>query len=152
MESAKFLVTEECGRLARWLRLCGYDTSLAPARPLETLYRMAYNESRIIVTRNRRVRPSSVFRVVQLSSQDLEAQLSQLMQEIHAPIASAKAFSRCDQCNVPVERIEKSLVKERVPPYVFQTQQQFHTCPSCYRIYWPATHWQRARSFLEQII
>ena len=34
-------------------------------------------------------------------------------------------------------------VRDRVPPYVFQTQQSFRSCPECGRVYWQATHWQR---------
>jgi hypothetical protein len=140
----KFLVTEESGRLARWLRLCGYDTLQMPAQPFSELYRRAFNESRIVVTRNERVRAGCLFRVVHLHSQELDGQLRQLMQELGLPLSEAQAFTRCDVCNVAVEPIDKPLVKDRVPPYVFQTQARFHRCPSCHRIYWAATHWQRA--------
>ena len=139
-----FLVTDECWRLTRWLRLLGYDTASRTARPLSALYRHAYNEGRIVVTRNRSVRASCLFPVVQLTSEALEPQVSQLMREVRLTIDQEQAFTRCDQCNVGLSSIEKSRVTDRVPPYVFRTQQQFFTCPACHRIYWAATHWQRA--------
>ena len=151
MLEVKLLVTEDCGRLARWLRLCGHDTILMTAQPLSALYRRAYNESRIVVTRNHRVKASTLFRVVHLERQDLTQQLRQLMQQVGLTIDQASVFSRCDVCNVEVEPIDKAQVKDRVPPYVFQTQQRFHRCPTCHRIYWAATHWQRACRLFDRL-
>lgn len=144
----KFLVTDESGRLARWLRLAGYDTAQRPAQPFSALYRQAYHDGRIVVTRNGRIGASCLFRVVRLTSHELNAQLQQLMRELGLMIRSGCALTRCDQCNVRVEPVEKSAVAGRVPPYVFQTQPVFHECPRCRRIYWMATHVERiARRF-----
>ena len=151
MHELKFLVTEESARLARWLRLMGYDAATAGATPLPALYRRAYNEARIVVTRNGRVGTSRLFRVVQLNNQRLEDQLKQVMKELHLSVEPDKAFSRCDVCNVTVDPVEKSLIKDRVPPYVFQTQPAFHQCPSCRRIYWAATHYQRTCALFEKL-
>jgi uncharacterized protein with PIN domain len=129
----------------------GYDAVLVPTYPLTQLYRTAYHERRIVLTRNRRIGASCLFRVVHLTSPMLEDQLRQVIQELHLSVDDERLFSRCDRCNVPVEPIEKPLVKARVPPYVYQTQSTFYTCPSCERIYWAATHWHRARALLEKI-
>ena len=151
MHDVKLLVTDESGRLARWLRLLGYDTMLAPAQPFRDLYRKAYNEGRIVVTRNRRVKPSGLFRVVQLKSQKLEEELQQLTRELRLSVEEGRVLTRCDRCNVEVVPIDKASVKDRVPPYVLQTQQAFHICPSCHRVYWAATHWERARALFERL-
>ena len=129
----------------------GQDTALMPAQPLSALYRRAVNEQRVVVTRNACVRPGLFVRVIWLTSQDLAEQLGQLTRELGLPVEGEQLFSRCDRCNVPVESIEKSQVQDQVPPYVFQTQQAFHRCPSCRRIYWAATHWQRAQRFFERV-
>lgn len=148
----KLLVTEESGRLARWLRLMGYDTAqAAEGASLSELYRTAYNEQRIVLTRNSRVKESRLFRVVHLRSSRLEEQLSQLIHELPLAISEEQCFTRCDRCNVPVEPIERALVHDRVPPYVYETQTVFHTCPSCRRIYWAATHWHRARALFARL-
>ena len=149
--SVRFIVTGESARLARCLRLAGYDAADMPARPLAQLYRRAFNESRVVVTRNRNVRPSQLFRIVQLRDRVLEAQLAQLLGELGLAIDEDNAFSRCDRCNVRVEPVEKTAVREHVPPYVFKTQERFHRCPGCGRIYWAATHWQRACALFERI-
>ena len=140
-EAVKFLVTEECGRLARWLRLMGYDTAQATMQSLTELYRMAYSQHRIVVTRNSRVSASCLFPVIHLNSPLLEEQLRQLLRELKLELDDIRFFTRCDRCNVPVEEMEKPLVRDLVPPYVYRTQERFFSCPSCQRIYWPATHW-----------
>jgi uncharacterized protein with PIN domain len=129
----------------------GHDAALAPATPLTALYQRAYQESRVVVTRNRRVKTSCLFRVVQLNGRILEEQLRQMLQEVPALRQMDQAFKRCDQCNVAVEPIEKAMVQDKVPPYVFQTQERFHTCPVCHRVYWAATHWQRTSERLNRL-
>lgn len=149
MMGQKFLVTEESGRLARWLRLMGYDTALQAADPLSHLYRRAYNERRVVVTRNRRVAASCLFRVFHLKSNELAEQLRQLKQELS--LNETQAFSRCDVCNRVLQPVDKAQVKGCVPAYVLETQARLTGCPSCARIYWAATHHARACKFLESL-
>ena len=147
----QLLVTEESARLARWLRLMGFDTAQQAVQPLPALYQRAVGERRVIVTRNRRVRAGRLIRVIQLTSQALEEQLRQVVRDAPLSVDREQSFTRCDVCNTLVEPIERTRVKDRVPPYVFQTQQTFHTCPSCQRIFWAATHYDRIRTVLEAI-
>ena len=151
MRDDRFLVTDECIRLARWLRLMGFDTVTAAARPLSELYRRAYNESRVVVTRNAQVKASGLFRVVHLDSRQLEGQLTQLLRDLGLRVDEEKTCSRCDRCNVAVRPLAKTEVQDRVPPYVFQTQQTFRVCPSCKRIYWSATHRERMKRVFDRI-
>lgn len=147
----KFLATDESVRLARWLRLMGYDTALSEAQPLSALYERAFNENRVIVTRDRDVKAGYWLRVIQLDSGELAAQLKQLVTQLELSVDWPRVGSRCDVCNAEVERAEKAFVQDKVPPYVWRTQKRFFECPSCHRIYWPATHWQRIQTFLHQI-
>jgi len=121
----------------------GYDTAVACTQVLSALYRRAYNEGRVVVTRNRLVRASCLFRVIHLRSQALDDQLRQLLRELPLTLEEARTFTRCDLCNVALEPAGHDAVKARVPPYVFRTQRAFHACPSCRRIYWAATHCDR---------
>ena len=146
----RFLVTEECGRLARWLRLMGHDAELSATQPLTTLYRRTCNEQRVLLTRNRRIGASCVFRVIHLDSVSLQDQLRQLLRDM-PEAASAERFSRCDRCNVALQPIDKASVKERVPEFVYQAHETFRTCPSCRRVYWAATHARRVEAVLDQL-
>jgi len=82
----------------------GYDTVCLATRPLAELYRRAFNEGRVVLTRNHRVKHGSLIRVVYVESGVLEEQLRQLVRELR--LSAEEMFSRCDRCNVPVEPIE----------------------------------------------
>ena len=59
-------------------------------------------------------------------------------------------FTRCLDCNRPLEAVARDAVAGSVPPYVLDTAPRFHRCPSCRRLYWPATHHaQMARELAE---
>jgi uncharacterized protein with PIN domain len=60
----------------------------------------------------------------------------------------ARPFTLCLRCNVPLERVDKAAVAERLPESVRELQQEFTRCPGCERVYWPGSHWQRMRSVL----
>lgn len=67
------------------------------------------------------------------------------------PLARGAAFTRCVECNAPLAAVAREAVRDRVPPYVFETQPAFWTCPSCHRLFWPATHHARMRAELAAI-
>ena len=64
----------------------------------------------------------------------------------------SEQFTRCLECNQPLVHRRKEEVRELVPPYVFQTQSQYVQCPSCHRIYWRGTHWQRMKRELDTLM
>lgn len=146
----KLLVTDECQRLARWLRLMGYDTLIMPAQPLSALYQTAHNEDRIVLTRNQRVRPGTLARVMLMRHTNIVDQLRQVERDLGEPDSRAR-FSRCDQCNAVVEAVTPEDVRGQVPPYVYQTQRTFRRCPACGKVYWSATHCDQIASILRRV-
>ena len=54
----------------------------------------------------------------------------------------SSVFTRCLECNALLEGREKETIKDRIPPYVYKTQDKYMECPACRRIYWKGTHWQ----------
>jgi uncharacterized protein with PIN domain len=147
----KFLLTEELGRLARWLRLMGYDAEVQAVEPRTALYRRAYEEERAVLTRTRSIGASCLFRVVHVESPVLEAQLAEVVRALALSPETERRFSRCDRCNVELQSIDKADVRGRVPTFVYQTQGAFTTCPACRRVYWRATHCRRAASVLDDL-
>jgi len=53
----------------------------------------------------------------------------------------ARILTRCLRSNEPLKGIDRSAVRERVPPHVYETRNDFKTCGCCGRIYWKGTHW-----------
>lgn len=146
-----FITDAALGRLATWLRLLGHDAVYARDVSAAELVRRAAAEGRILLTRNsrlvrRRGLPPHVF----VQSDDFRAQLRQVIDA--CGLGAAAAFLvRCSRCNTPLERMQRSEACASVPAYVCETQASFARCPSCARIYWPATHVERMRRELARL-
>jgi uncharacterized protein with PIN domain len=136
----RFLADRTVGKLARWLRLLGYDAAYLPQLSPEGVMREARRQGHIILTRDTRIRrrkdaPPFVF----LESDRFREQLKQVTRTLQLdPVRWL--LSRCSECNATLHVVEKDLARDRVPPYVWQTQSEFRGCPNCRRIYWGATH------------
>ncbi len=145
-EDLRFIVDLNVGRLARWLRMMGYDTLLFDHGEDYRMIRIALDQARIIITRDtrimeRRVITSGRLRAILVSGDRPEKQMRQVME--HLPLnVDFRPFSLCLECNQPLVERSKEDVADRVPPYVFQTQEQFVECPACRRVFWKGTHWQ----------
>lgn len=141
----RFLADANVARLARRLRMLGYDTLLAATAPDADLVRIALQEERILLTRDRglarrRIAYRGPLRLFLLRQDDVEGQLRQVVSALG--LSSQRAFSQCLECKGLLSPRAKEEVAERVPPYTFQTQEDFMECSACRRVYWRGSHWQ----------
>lgn len=147
----KFIATKELGRLAKWMRILGFDTEYFKEENYSKLKIIALRDQRIILTRNTRMSQPKGIRSVQIKHDSLNEQLLDISQEIDLKADKDLMFSRCTICNVGLEQVEKEKVKDKVPEYVFKTQDKFLQCPNCRRIYWSGTHWGNVEKTLKEI-
>ncbi len=145
MTETRFLCDMMLGRLAKWIRLLGYDAAYFREISDAALLRLAREENRVLLTRDtgimerRAVRLGQV-KAVLIKRDGWREQLAQLAGELGLRPSPAR---RCAVCNHELSTARLEDVKELVPPYVRHTQRDFRRCPACGRIYWPATHWDR---------
>lgn len=144
----RFLCDAMLGRLNHWLRLLGYDTVYSKAGDHE-LARLARAEGRILLTRDSQLAERRGIQSLLIVTDDPQDQLQQVVRAFN--LTRSQAFSRCPTCNTPLVPIARSAVKDRVPPYVFQRHTSFQECPTCRKVYWRGSHWQRIRDRLETI-
>lgn len=145
----KFILTKELGRLARWLRILGYDTIYYDKDDKSRLIIISLRDRRVILTRDSKMSRFTGVRMFRITEDDIEKQLAQVVKGLDLDIEEDKTFLRCVDCNEPLVDIKKNKVKDRVPPYVFKTQKEFKMCPSCNKIFWKGTHWQLVKEFLK---
>jgi len=147
----KFIVDLMLGRLARWLRILGYDAEyIEENQKSEIIYR-SLKENRILVSRNKHLSSRTPLRRVMIKSEKINLQIKQIIQELNLKIKEKAIFSRCSECNVPVKAVKKEGVKGKVPPYVFKTQKDFSICPKCGKIFWMGTHWKLLKKNLKKL-
>lgn len=147
----KFILTQELGRLTRWLRILGYDVVVFKGENLKLLYATAYSEERVILTRNSRVKKAPLLKVAHLRSEKIRAQMKQAIKSLRLKVSYRNLYSRCSLCNRILKDISRSNVRHKVPPFVYKTQKYFSYCPDCKKIYWQGTHWDRAKEFINMI-
>jgi uncharacterized protein with PIN domain len=142
----KFIVDHNVGKLARWLRMMGYDSVFFDRGEDSLMVRQALAEGRIVLTRDtgimkRRVVSNGRLKAILIESPEPELQMRQLLNTLDL-VAQSQPFTLCLECNRPLEPRDKDEVAERVPPYVYKTQTQYMVCPACRRVYWQGTHWE----------
>lgn len=147
----KFLLTKELGRLAKWLRICGFDAEYFAENKAGAVIVAALKSDRMILTRNHRMPQGRGVAIMQIRSERVQEQLVEVCRSLHISPLAGEMFSRCTLCNEPLELVEKSTVKDKVPEYVFRTQDKFFSCPKCKRIYWQGTHWQSVSEALRHV-
>jgi uncharacterized protein len=135
----KFLADVMVGKLARWLRVLGIDVAYSNKYRDDEIIEIARSEGRIVLTRDAGLvsrRVNVLF--VMIESDDYREQVQQVIQKFS--LNEFAVFTRCLECNVLLEPVSKESVFERVPPYVYLTQEHFALCPSCNRVFWHGTH------------
>lgn len=151
----KFIADSNVGKLARWLRMIGYDTLLFKEKDDKRMIQIALKEGRVILTKDtqimkRRLITNSKLKAIFIKHDDPKAQLQQTVKTLNLDY-HFKPFSLCLECNQALMPRSKDEVQRLVPSYVFKTQKQYMECPSCHRIYWQGTHWQAMVKELENL-
>lgn len=136
----RFLADTMLGKLAKWLRILGYDVLYARDLDDHALLALARAEGRTLLTRDEELARRS--RGILISSDDWREQLRELSKLIR--LEKERLFSRCLECNTPLEQVKREEVADRVSPYLLASQAEFGRCPRCQRIYWKGTHFASA--------
>jgi len=134
------------GKLAKWLRMAGYDTLFFNGSNDSQMIAIARDEGRVLLTRDtrimkRRVVTSGRIKAILIQGDDSERQMFQVIDTLGLS-SFFKPFTICLECNQLLMAKSKPQVEDRVPPYVFRIQDQYMECPNCHRLYWRGTHWQ----------
>jgi uncharacterized protein with PIN domain len=136
------------GRLAKWLRLMGYDTAYDNAATDPELAHRARAEGRVLLTRDHELATRRGLRTLLIQSEILEEQMQEVRDALGPP--PHPPLSRCAVCNTALEPVSPDEIADRVPPFVLRTQSEFHHCPGCGRVYWPGSHVQMMQKQLNR--
>ncbi len=145
----RLLVDAMLGRLAKWLRILGYDTAYLTDTDDFALMRLARAEDRLILTRDRALAQRRGVNTLLVDGDSLEEQLRQVWDAVGPP--ASDTMPRCPVCNQVLIEAAAELVAARVPPYVRQTQRRFSLCAKCERIYWRGTHWSSMHALITEL-
>jgi uncharacterized protein with PIN domain len=140
LRDPRFVVDVNIGRLARLLRLLGFDVWWSGDADDETLIDISLAQRRILLTRDRgllkrRIITHGVF----VHSDDPEAQTLEVIRRLDLRERLAP-LTRCLRCNGELVAVRKDEVIDSLEPLTRRYYSDFVRCTDCSRIYWPGSH------------
>ena len=148
----KFIVDRMLGRLAKELRMLGYDTVYYRGDNAYQMIKLAREEDRVILTRNTKLIPKrSEDRLVRIMEDKTPLQLKELIQKKVISLYEENLFSRCLLCNILLDKIPREEAKGKVPDFIFYQQKEFSRCPRCLRIYWQGSHQENMQKKVKEL-
>lgn len=144
MESKEvnFLADSMLGRLAKWLRVMGYDTHYQPMYKMGEIEKLILSD-RLFITRNQskylKYKPSLL-----ILSNNIQDQLHEIKNKGYLLLDYKKIFSRCLICNVNLVSVTMENAGNHVPEYILTRNTiGISYCPVCNRYFWPGSHRKR---------
>lgn len=152
LRKIRFILDGHLGRLARYLRMLGFDTLWQRDPCDEEIAQVAAAEHRIVLTRDRGLlKRRAVTHGYCVREIDPRRQLAEVVRRLDLA-RSIAPFNRCLRCNTPLEAVRKEDVANALPPLVREHQNAFRRCPSCERLYWPGSHYTRMERLISEVL
>lgn len=141
----RFVCDRHLGRLARLLRLLGFDTAYRRDWTEPQIARAAARDDRVVLTRSRALlRRKAVARGCLVRSERVDEQARELARRFDLA-ARLRPFARCTLCNGELRPVPKAAVAERIPLRTRAWRHEYFLCRSCDHLYWEGTHVERMR-------
>lgn len=148
LRTSRFILDVHLGKLARFLRMLGFDTRWDRDRADAEIIDIALEEARIILTRDLGIlKQRRVTHGYWLRSTDAERQLLETVTALDL-WTQFRPFTRCMQCNGPVEDVGRNTVSGVVPKRILERHALFRRCRGCGKIYWRGTHHRRMAALI----
>jgi hypothetical protein len=147
----RFLADAHLGKLARLLRLLGFDTLFFNDAGDRRLVEISIDERRILLSRDRallmrREITHGCFVHAVKPTRQLEELIERL--DLHR---LAAPFTRCMECNGSLRRIDRADILAELPKRAGQLYTEFWRCSDCAKIYWKGSHYRRLARFVRAL-
>ncbi len=152
LRETRFILDTHLAKLAKYLRMLGFDTLFRCSLADREIVEIAQNEERIILTRDRAIlKYKTVTHGYWIRSDKPADQLKEVIVRFDLS-NQIKMFSRCLECNNIIEIIRKEDIDSRLEPLTRKYFFHFRRCPGCDRIYWKGSHYEKMKEFVEEIL
>jgi len=149
LRESKFVLDVHLGKLARYLRMLGFDTLYQNSFEDSEIIKISLEQKRTILTRDvALLKNSEVTHGYWIRSQEPKEQLKEVI--IHSDLLDAiKPFYRCSECNGIIKRVSKESVFDKLQTGTKKYFNEFFQCDSCRKIYWKGSHYKKMERFIE---
>ena len=150
LRALRFLLEVHVGRLAAYLRMAGFDALYDNQASDAELASIVAREGRVLLSRDRYLlMRTAVDRGYWVRSPEPKQQLLEVVKRFDLA-GSMRPFTRCLECNTILEEASRETLLERLPPKI-REKDVFRVCPSCQRVYWEGSHYERMSQLLRWV-
>jgi uncharacterized protein with PIN domain len=151
LRKTRFVLDVHLGKLARYLRLLGFDALYRNDYGDAAIIRLSLDQQRIVLTRDRGLlKHAALTHGYWLRSTTPKEQLDEVLRVFDLG-RSARPFTRCLVCNGELQPVAKDVVADRLPPRVRRHCEAFAKCRECANVYWRGSHYERMRRMVDQL-
>jgi len=151
LRNPKFIADVHMGKLARYLRMLGFDVLYENDYEDDEIVKISLKEKRAILTKDRGIlKRNDVTHGYWVRSSKVKEQVDEIISRFDLKKLIGE-FTRCTECNSILKSIPKSEIINELPLKVSESQKSFSECPSCKKLYWEGTHHQRMLSYINTI-
>jgi len=152
LRTTRFVLDVHLGKLARLLRLLGFDAHYENDADDDRIRGLAADEGRIILTRDRGLlKHAGVTHGYCVRSADPRVQAAEVLQRFDLRGAAAP-FSRCPACNGTVAPVDKAEVAHRLPGRTRRCFHRFTRCTACGKVYWKGSHHRALDGLVRELL
>ncbi len=151
LRDTRFILDVHLGKLAKYLRMTGFDTLYERHYSDSEIVDISRNEKRIILTRDVGIlKYKRVTHGYWIRSQDPVEQFREVIR--HFDLSSQfQPFQRCMHCNGVIEKTSKSQIIQHLKPRTRQYYNDFYQCARCKKVYWKGSHVKRMQELMNSI-
>ena len=152
LRESRFVLDVHLGRLARYLRLLGFDAVYRRDFDDDELAAISRSEGRILLSRDGPLVARRELDHAYLVPSEFP--LEQAVEVVRRCdlAGQVRPFSRCLVCNGEVAAVAVADVTEPLPEWVRATHEEVRRCAGCGRVYWRGGHWQRMQRLVDAIL
>ncbi len=145
----KFVLDVHLGKLARFLRLFGFDALYEKTYSDDRLAAISLEENRTLLSKDQDlIEGRGLSHVYRIRNDNPQEQLDEVMSRFDLS-RLAVPFSRCLLCNTLVTPVELNTVADRMPDHVKEWCREYRRCETCGRIYWKGSHYAHMMTIVQ---
>ncbi len=156
LREPRFVLDVHLQKLARRLRLLGFDVDFSPHRDDATLADIAEAGDRILMSRDRQLMMrKKVARGIYIRNTDPDKQVAEVLDRLDLR-GRCRPFTRCIECNGGIEALDPDTpgadATADIPPGVRAWCSEYYRCRGCGRVYWKGSHYEKLIKTVEKIL
>jgi len=152
LREVRFVLDTHLGKLARRLRLLGFDAIWRRDATDAELVSLSLSERRILLTRDRGIlKRREITHAAAIRATEARRHLLEVVERFDLA-RSAAPFTRCLACNGGLVGVPKESVLDRIPAETRLHYDEFLTCTACARVFWWGPHSRRLREIVEEAL